>query len=219
MADGSQEVRGVDEKSRIADSALGLFASLGYDNTTTEMIADAAGVTAEEVVEAGGRRGLYFFLFERFYRDYQEMLDGVARDYTPDYRGSHLHLDRVIDIHLDHPSYISLWQQRWMSDAADIADIEERYWKPIFRRAAEFAGPVGARLPHYDMLASLIIWSLYGFLHGGIMLRDGSILGPDTVEGRDRFREYMHRLQDMFFMEDDVPGAGSGRDSSDPGAV
>ncbi|WP_395108149.1 TetR/AcrR family transcriptional regulator [Actinomadura sp. SCN-SB] len=50
MRSGSSD----DAQARLLETALQLFASLGYDSTTTDMLADAAGVSHETVQKGRG---------------------------------------------------------------------------------------------------------------------------------------------------------------------
>ena len=43
-------------RDRIIEAALPIFASLGYDGTDNEMIANAAGVSRQEVIAAGAAK-------------------------------------------------------------------------------------------------------------------------------------------------------------------
>lgn len=70
-------------RDRVYLAALRLFARLGYDGTTTEMIAGASGVNRRDVVAAGGRTGPYRGILERFSRQRCRMLERAAAQITP----------------------------------------------------------------------------------------------------------------------------------------
>src|SRR6266496_1490799 len=111
----------------LLDTATGLFAELGYDQMSTQMIADTAGMAVEEVIrQTGGKRGLYVAAMRRAYEHEQIMLEQAAAEFTHDAAGVHRFLDRYLDFFATHPQYAGLWTQRRLHDAADI-QLEAAY--------------------------------------------------------------------------------------------
>lgn len=189
------------DESRIIATARQLFAAFGYDGTSSEMIAEAAGADPGEIAAEGGRRGLYLRVLEDFFQRQNALMDEVERNFTPDEKGIRYYLDRIIDFYVENPSGVAVWQHRRMSDAADMADVEERYQTPLFRRSLEIVGPSIARHPDYEMVGMVVNYCVQGFSLGGFPRFDGTLLDADDPEGRRRFRAHMHRLQDLIFRD------------------
>ncbi|XVQ09474.1 TetR/AcrR family transcriptional regulator [Spirillospora sp. CA-255316] len=183
-------------EARLLKTALQLFASLGYDGTTTGMLADAAGVTQETVLKAGGRPGLYHAAMEYANNELAEVTREALSRVSRDREGLHRLLDYHLDFYFEHPESLFLWSHRALSDAADLTDIEERYSRPVYRLIAEAFG--GASLMNLDdefrMSTNILDWCLRGFVVGGIQRFDGSTAGPEDPRARESFRAYMHRL-------------------------
>ncbi|WP_204059651.1 TetR/AcrR family transcriptional regulator [Microbispora corallina] len=182
-------------RQRVIEKATHLFASLGYDGTPVQMIADAAGLDIDTVTDlVGGKRELYLTVMRRHYLATQAMFNTAFTEFTPDRAGVLLVVDRFLDFYTDHPEVPELWIHRWLSDAADITGLEGLYLKPLrdsvkqaFRRAA---GP-GADV---DMTLETIIWCVRGFVVGGMVSASGEVHGPANVEYLRRFRTYLHQL-------------------------
>ncbi|MEO3786799.1 hypothetical protein ABGB12_26025 [Actinocorallia sp. B10E7] len=187
-------------QNRLNEAALPIFANMGYDSTDNEMIANAAGVSRQEVIAAGGRRRIYLSIVEDFYRAQLEMLDEVAASFVPDEAGIHMLLERMMEFYLDHPDEMALWQQRYLHDAADIADIEAKYRVSVFQRTADIFGPELTSRADLQILANITSWSFRGFMTEGIIqIGGGPILRPEDPEGRARFRSYLHYMTKLLF--------------------
>ncbi|GAB2864895.1 hypothetical protein GCM10022221_76470 [Actinocorallia aurea] len=182
---------------RVVQVALRLFAGVGYDATTAQMIADAAGVDVAEVRGRGGKAALYEQIIADFFAAQNALFDEMADSFTSDADGARVFLARVLDFYLDSPEVMALWLHRRLDDAADLSEIEPRYRMPLFQRGAEIVGPGLLSEPDYLMLGNIVTWSLYGFLNGGVALEDGTHLAPDDPEARRIFRAQMHRVQDL----------------------
>ncbi|TNY35501.1 TetR/AcrR family transcriptional regulator [Thermomonospora catenispora] len=181
-------------RDQIYAAALRLFARLGYDGTTTEMIASAAGVDRGEVMAAGGRTGVYRGLLERFSQEQCRMLERVAAQIAPDADWRRALIDRALDFYLQHLEELAVWQQRALSDAADMTDLEQLYQEPIRRKAAQLLGGDPTNDPAFQMLFSVFTWCLAGFATRGISQPDGSTLGPGDPRAQAVFRGYMAEL-------------------------
>ncbi|WP_344593174.1 TetR/AcrR family transcriptional regulator [Actinomadura vinacea] len=184
-------------EARLRKTALQLFASLGYDSTTTDMLVEAAGVDHGTVLKAGGKSGLYRATMEYT----NDLLTRATREalarVKPDVDGLHQLVDYQLDFYFEHPEVLFLWAHRSLSDAADLTDIEERYSAPLHDLLEEaFDGTQLLDRTEYRLTANVFNWCLRGFMIGGVHLLDGSVLGPDDPGLRDAFRAYMHRLLD-----------------------
>ncbi|MFC5754914.1 TetR/AcrR family transcriptional regulator [Actinomadura rugatobispora] len=184
--------------ARLLKTALQLFASLGYDGTTTDMLAEAAGVTRETVMRAGGRAGLYHAAMQHANDELAEITREALTRVSRDRAGLHALLDAHMDFYFEHPESLFLWSHRALSDAADLTDIEERYSRPIYRLVADAFG--GSRLldltDEYRMSTNILDWCLRGFVVGGIQKFDGTVSGPSDPHARESFRASMHRLME-----------------------
>ncbi|HEX2314483.1 MAG TPA: TetR/AcrR family transcriptional regulator [Thermomonospora sp.] len=168
------------------DTATRLFAQLGYDAVSLEMISEAAGA------ELGGmrKRDLYFAVMERAIGRRNAYLEPVIAEFTPDADWLVRLVDRFLDFSLDHPEMPSLWMHRWMSDAQDITDFDERFGWAWMMRVGDLVRQVVP--PHVD--ATLVlwtsIWSINSFVHAGLLLPEGR-LPPQSPEAQRRFRAYL----------------------------
>jgi AcrR family transcriptional regulator len=182
------------DHARVREAATRLFAGRGYDGTTTDMIAEAAGVPAEAVLEAGGCSGLYRRTLERSSREQCAMLDEVAAGLAAGDDRLGIVLGRILDYHLDRRDVLAIWRQRRMLDAAETADIEERYQQPIMQRVLAIAGPDVAQSEEFQLITVVFGWCLVGFATGGATRPDGTLLDPDDPNARTQFRSYMAEL-------------------------
>lgn len=203
------------ERDRIIDSAERLFAALGYDGTSAEMIADSAGAGPGALAALGGRSGVYLLVMERFFQEQNAMLDEIERVYTPDRKGIRLYFDHILDFYLDHPEGTAIWKHRRLSDAADFQGLEERFLAPVYRRSLDLLGPEAVGHPDFEMASMVISYCIYGFVQGGLLPYDGNDPGPGGAEAREKFRSRMHRLQDLLFQDGfmrNTVGAGPAED-------
>ncbi|WP_018653115.1 TetR/AcrR family transcriptional regulator [Actinomadura flavalba] len=179
--------------ARILAAATRLFAALGYDGTSTRQIADAAGLNIATVAyHAGGKRDLYLSVMERAHRLERAVLEDAVASFTPDAAGVRALLDAYIDFCVEHPEVPALWVHRWQSDAADIADLERRYARPLIDRAA---AAVRAVAPDADAEYAVmtVVWSTHGFCAGGVPGAGGR-RGPGSPGEVRRFRAHLHRV-------------------------
>ncbi|WP_106400571.1 TetR/AcrR family transcriptional regulator [Actinocorallia populi] len=185
---------GTGEDERVLAAALRLFAGLGYDGTTTEMIAAAAGIPPSSI--AGGKSALYQKIFENFHRAQMDLLEEVEAVHAA---GGDLHqtLDMMMDFYLDHRQELTVWQYRGLSDAVDVADIDERFRLPVTWRLFEAVGSL-EDLSDPDLWISAFSWCLTGFINGGIVSRDPGPTTADDLMARRRFRALLHDLTDAW---------------------
>jgi AcrR family transcriptional regulator len=187
---------GAAESARIRDAATRLFAGLGYDGTTTDMIADTAGVPREAVLEAGGRRELYRRILEHYCQEQCAILDGIAARFTEDDDRMAIVLEHLMDFYLEHRDLVAIWRQRRMLDAADMDDIERLYQEPIHRKVLAVLGPDIVQSPPFQLISVVVAWCLLGFTTGGAPRPDGTLLDPEDPQARALFRAYMLELLD-----------------------
>ncbi|XVQ15707.1 TetR/AcrR family transcriptional regulator [Spirillospora sp. CA-255316] len=182
------------ESARIRNAAIRLFAGLGYDGTTTDMIADAAGVPRESVLAAGGRRGLYRQTLERYRQEQCSKLDELAAGFTEDDDRMAVMLEHLMDFYLEHLDLVAIWRQRRMMDAADMDDLEELYQFPIHQKVLAVLGPDVVESPEFQLIGLVFAWCLLGFTTGGAPRLDGTLLDPEDPQARALFRAHMVEL-------------------------
>lgn len=179
---------------QIAQVALRLFAEIGYDMTSIDLIADAVGVPSSVVNElTGGKRELYVRVmglgFEEKCARVREALEGApsARE------AMHRFVDVYLDFYAENPRHLAMWTHRWVSDAADVTEIEDLYLRPLLRMVSsrirdvvpEDIGPYG--------LLGVVLWSVSGFLRAGILAPGGhGMIGADDPEAMKYFRSIVH---------------------------
>jgi AcrR family transcriptional regulator len=189
-------------RERVMETAARLFASLSYDGTSTQMIADSAGVDVATVTElAGSKRDLYVEVMGQAALAQRAMFEAAFARYTPDRAGIHLLMDCYLDFCVDHPEVPALWMHRWQSDASDITELESLYVRPMFDRL------IGALQPFdFDVDLEYAIWTVHwsvrGFCLGGVLDTHGRREGPRNTVFLRRFRAHLHQLVDRMLQLD-----------------
>lgn len=178
--------------------ALRLFSELGYDGTTTQMIADAAGLKPEAVREVfGGKRDLYLYLTRQSVADQAMRLEAVEPNLTPDADGIKLIVDYYFQYGLDHPGFPGIWMQRRMSDALDLSEVELNFNTPVVARVRELMSRSFKPGVDWEFTVFTLIWSVDCFLAGGIVSADGSRYSAESLKVRRRFLAHLHAYVDM----------------------
>lgn len=181
-------------RERIIDVATRLFAALGYDGTSTRMIADAAGLNVATVAyHVGGKRDLYLAVMERAHVIERAVLeDAVAQ--VRDAEGLLTLADRYVEFCAQNPEIPALWMHRWLSDAADVADLEVHYVRPLLEMVVRTARKVVSDDVDVGYILWTVVWCTHGFGTGGVLGADGRRQGLDDPEELARFRTHMRRL-------------------------
>ncbi|MBE1530670.1 TetR/AcrR family transcriptional regulator [Actinomadura algeriensis] len=192
------------EAERLLDTATRLFAELGYDGTSLQLIADAAGVGVPDVREFGdGKGGLYRAVFLRADRAERDAMEPALTAFTPDMPGVLRLVDAYLDFYVHRTDVLALWLHRWMGDAADVPGLEEHYTTPLSRRVVDTVRPLVPPGADADHVVWTIVWCVYGFLSGGLVYTDRET-GPQRLRGQgvrprdgaavERFRTHLHML-------------------------
>ncbi len=196
-------------EERIVGLATRLFAGLGYDLTSLETIADAAGTSVREVAElTGGKRELYLQVMRRVTEaKYARIAEAVTRveDGRP---AAHAFADAFLDFYVEHPEFLALWIHRQASDAAEIEEIEDRYARPVLRLAAHKIGRDAAGGLGIYPLLGVVIWSAIGFLGSGILAPDHGMLYSDDPDAVVIFRSLLHTTVDRLLVPGGAPHPG-----------
>ncbi|MFF3448656.1 TetR/AcrR family transcriptional regulator [Streptomyces sp. NPDC002667] len=168
-------------RERIIAAATSLFADHGYDGTSTRRIAAEAGLNMATVAyHVGGKPDLYREVMLRAHLAEQRVLTDAlaafrelaATDPVAAVTGL---VDRYLDFCLDQPHIPALWMRRWLSDAAEFADLEAAYARPLIEAVRDTvrevvpAAPRAAAAPaDVEMTVWTVLWSTHGFCRSGI---------------------------------------------------
>ncbi|WP_328664262.1 TetR/AcrR family transcriptional regulator [Streptomyces sp. NBC_00328] len=169
-------------RERIIAAATSLFADHGYDGTSTRRIAAEAGLNMATVAyHVGGKPDLYREVMLRAHLAEQRVLtDALAafRELAPTDPAAAVTglVDRYLDFCLDQPHIPALWMRRWLSDAAEFADLEAAYARPLVdavrdtvREVVPSAPRAGSAEPaDVEMTVWTVLWSTHGFCRSGI---------------------------------------------------
>lgn len=179
-------------RERILTAATRLFAQLGYDATSTELIAQVVGVSPVQIsAEVGGKRALYSAVMERAHQDELAVLEEAAADFTPDLAGVHEFIDHYLDFCLANPAIPALWMQRRLSDAADFAELERLYVFPAGTLAAEAFRTVVKSNVSVEFTVWMIVWCTHSFVAGGVLDESANARGPDDPRAVGWFRHQL----------------------------
>ncbi|NDU72325.1 TetR family transcriptional regulator [Actinomadura sp. DSM 109109] len=181
-------------RERIIEAATRLFAALGYDGTSTRMIAEAAGLNVATVAyHVGGKRDLYLIVMERAHQAERQVLEEALAVMTRDVEGLLTLVDRYVGLCLARPEIPALWMHRWLSDAADVAHLDDEYVRPLMEMVAEAARGIVGDDVDLDFLVWTVVWCTHGFGSGGLLDREGKRRTIDDPEAVARFRAHMRR--------------------------
>ena len=192
------------EVERLLETATRLFAELGYDGTTLQLVADAAGVDVADLRAFGdGKGGLYRAVFMRADEAERDAMEPALAAFTSDLPGVLRLVDAYLDFYVRRTDILALWLHRWMGDAADVPGLEDHYTTPLSRQVVDTVRhmiPPGADADH---VVWTIVWCVYGFLSGGVVYTDRET-GPQRLRGQgvrardtaavERFRAHLHML-------------------------
>lgn len=181
-------------RERILDAATRLFAALGYDGTSTRMIAEAAGLNVATVAyHVGGKRDLYLAVMERAHEAERAALETALTRISPDPEGLLDLVDAYVEFCMARPEVPALWMHRWLSDATDVAHLEEQYIKPLMDMVTDAARKVVPEDVDVEYVVWTVVWATHGFGAGGVLSADGHRRGLDDPQAVARFRRHMRR--------------------------
>ncbi|MCD0452154.1 TetR/AcrR family transcriptional regulator [Actinocorallia sp. API 0066] len=181
----------------VVDVATRLFAGMGYDLTSMDLIADAVGVPTSTVMQlTGGKRALYVRVMDRIAELKFVKIEAAVAHGEGGGAAMHRIADAYLDFYAHNPDFMALWVHRWASDARDITEIEDRYMRPLLRFAAHRVGDAApADLGPYALLG-IVLWSINGFLGSGIPARGGGMTYADDPDTLELFRHILHTVID-----------------------
>jgi len=159
-----------DSRERIIAAATALFADHGYDGTSTRRIAADAGLNLATVAyHVGGKADLYREVMRRAHESERAVVTAALADFTRAAPGdptaaATAFADRYLDFCLEQPHIPALWMRRWLADAAEFADLEERYSRPLIEAVRD---AMAAQLPDLSAdEAELAVWTVLWTTHG-----------------------------------------------------
>jgi AcrR family transcriptional regulator len=196
-------------RERILQAATELFAERGYDATSTRTIADAVGLNIATVAyHVGGKPDLYREVVRRGHEAQRDAMTGPLLELGaagPDPTEVRAALGRFVDAYLDfcvaNPHVPALWMRRWLSEGADVAEIETDYAGPLVREVSSVVRAVLDRAGmaaglDVDMLVFTIVWTSHSFVRAGIIDHSGQRLAPHESAMLRRFRAHLHDVVD-----------------------
>ena len=189
---------GSSDREAVLGAAERLFAELGYDQTSVQLIADAADVPVEVISgEFGGRKQLYLDVMENVRVEGEKTFREVIENYTPDAAGIHRLVDSTLDHFLRRPQDAGLWMQRRLRDAADFTEVEQQGSGPQLARV--LALTKSAFRPDLDagLILQELFWSVHDFVRDGFFDDAGDQMSPEDPEAADRFRRHLHQMVDL----------------------
>jgi AcrR family transcriptional regulator len=191
-------------KPQVIDAATRLFAALGYDATSMEQIAEAAGVEIADLRRECGKQDLYLTVVERGFQAESASLQEILRRFRCEtaadcVRSIHLLVDGYVDFAAGHPEVHALWVHRWLEDAIGVADLESRFLHPLFTTAVSALTPARergfiGRDVDLEFALHTMMWIVHGFGQGGVPQPDGEWLGFSDPEIAQRFRHHLHQV-------------------------
>ncbi|MFV2171682.1 TetR/AcrR family transcriptional regulator [Actinomadura sp. LOL_016] len=198
------------EASRLLDTALRLLAELGYDQTSLQLVADAAGVDVAVVREfvGDGRPELYRAVMRHALEAERQALSPAMEQFGPDL-ASYLRLvDAYLDFYEHRTDIMALWLHRWMGDAVDVPGLEEDFTESVTLWVVQTLSPALPPDVHPDYLIWTVVWCVFGFFSGGMTTTDPETgeqqvrragIGPHAPEAVEEFREHLHMLITRMF--------------------
>lgn len=188
-------------RQQVLDGAARLFGELGYDGTPLQLIADALGVSTSTVVEvAGDKRTLYMEVMRQSFEAEWEALERAVSRSTTGRAAVHDIADAYLDFHVAHRRNRALWAHRWVADAADLSELEDRYARPLFGLvSSKIKGVVPPDVGSYYLLGTMV-WCVHGFLGSGLFHRARGVWTADDPEAVESFRNHLHVLLDRLLV-------------------
>ncbi|GAA2836624.1 TetR/AcrR family transcriptional regulator [Nonomuraea rubra] len=190
-----------DGRELILRTATRLFSALGYDSSSVAQVAEAAGVSQEELgAHFTGKRELYLAVMEQVRNLFAEAVTphvDALMAAPPERWAPALHdfIDGYIDFCVAHPELPALWMHRWLSDASDIIDLEAENAQPLTQYIVEgvdtLAEAAGADPLHTTYT---LVWCIHGFVLSGVLNGSGYRRGSEDEHQLRRFRDHMHLM-------------------------
>jgi len=173
--------------------ALRLFAELGYDVTTTRMIADAVGLEPATVRAVfGGKRELYLQLTRQSVAEQVATLEALEPRLTPDADGVNLLVDHHFEYGLEHPGLPGIWMHRRLLDAFDLSEVELYFNTPVLMKIRKLISRSFKPGVDYELAMWTLNWSIDCFLAGGMTGADGVRYSAGSLKTRRRFLAHLH---------------------------
>lgn len=206
-----------DQREAIMQIATRMFAAFGYDGTSLQQIAEAAGFDVATVTSlAGSKRDLYLAVMQSAHETDRVAIESVIARFTPlspadAPRMIHALADNYLNSCLVNPHIPALWAHRSLDDAQDITDLERDYVLPLHVEIQKTVQPaLDAGLvdsaADFRYILWTIIWCVEGFAGGDVLDDQGNRLDPHDQQAQDHFREFFHLLLDRLLTPPPKPG-------------
>jgi AcrR family transcriptional regulator len=200
---------GDDETQAVLAVALRLFSQLGYDSTTMQMIADAAGLEPADVRTVfGGKRQLYLNLISESVREQTVSLEELVPRLTPDADGINLLVDHYFEYGMEHPGFPGIWMHRRLADALDLTDeVQLNFHTPLVAKMRDLINQSFKPGVDPEFTMWMLIWSIDCFLAGGMINSKGERYSPESLKIRRRFLAHLHGVVAMAALPGRVSGS------------
>ncbi|MFC4117650.1 TetR/AcrR family transcriptional regulator [Nonomuraea zeae] len=189
------------EREQILRVATRLFAALGYDSTSTQQIAEAAGLDVATVsAHFADKRELYLAVMAEAHRILAAVIEpccDALRAASPEGKAEALYrfIDGYFEVCLEYPEIPSLWMHRWLADASDISDLEAMSALPLTRYAVDAVATVAAPVDADPLFITYtMVWCIHGFSLSGVLDKTGRRRRLDDDAATARFRAHLHQL-------------------------
>jgi TetR/AcrR family transcriptional regulator len=161
---------------RILDVAEAQFARRGYDGTSLGDIALGVRVKVPSLYKHfAGKKALYAAVLERLLDPYLELLHRVLT--VPDDADAAEHnVEAVVTHYLETPNLARLVQHAALAGGAPLRVLVDRWYAPLFARAAELSAPAG------DAAVAMVI-AFHSMMSGYVTMAPlhGRLLGRDML--------------------------------------
>jgi hypothetical protein len=132
---------------------------------------------------------------ERAYQAERAAVEDAVAEFRHAPMAEALHglLDRYLDFMVQNPEIPALWMHRWLSDAADITELERHYAYPLVALVNDTVGP-GLESHDVDVAYTIqsMVWCIHGFAKGGMPDEEGIRHTIENPQALRRFRAHLH---------------------------
>ncbi|REE98273.1 TetR/AcrR family transcriptional regulator [Thermomonospora umbrina] len=181
--------------------ATRMFAGLGYDVASLDLIAEALGMpTAQLVKLTGGKRELYMMALERLTRAKYDQVRAAVDAAESERDGIHRFADAYLDFLAEHPDHLAIWSHRFSSDASDLWDVEDQYLRPMLLWGGRTLGDTVPKDIGAIPLLGIVMWCATGFASSGVLAPGHGMKQADDPETLEYFRDLLHKVIDRLLL-------------------
>ncbi|ROO85972.1 TetR family transcriptional regulator [Actinocorallia herbida] len=182
---------------QVLRAAVRLFAEIGYDATTLDMITQTAGPdAARSDLLREGKPEIYRAVIEYFHDVEQRYFDRASQEVSRDVRGLHRLIDAALDFALSHPEINAVWEHRGLKDASDLDFPDGAV--PALESVLVRSPWAGVRADvDLRFVAWAVIWLIQGFVRTGLPDAAGNRRPADDGDALRAFHTELHTWVDL----------------------